>query len=129
MKDKPNRFVGKPLALVATVAMGVVAVALASMVGSGPRYLLPLSIVAAILTWVAFVHTHAKLYQLWMKFAHVLHTVAVSVIFGTAYLFIIPIFRAVLWFRDPLGLRRPPEETSWVTRTAKVDALSLERMG
>jgi hypothetical protein len=127
--EKPNRFVGTPLALAATLGMGAVTIVLASSVGSGPRYLLPASIVAGILTWVAFVHTHAALYRLWMKFAHVLHTVAISVIFGACYLLIIPIFRAVLWFRDPLGLRRPPEESSWVARTAKSDALSMERMG
>jgi hypothetical protein len=127
--DKPNRFVGTRVALAATLAMGAVTIVLASMAGSGPGYLLPASIVAGVLTWVALVHTHPKLFQLWMQFAHVLHTVALSVIFGSAYLLIIPIFRALLWFRDPLGVRRRPEETSWVTRTATVDAQSMERMG
>jgi hypothetical protein len=124
-----NRFVGTPVAPVATIALGALTIALALMTDTGPWYLFPASIVSGVLTWVALVHCHRSLFKKWMQFAHVLHDVAITTIFGVCYLVIVPLFRLALWFRDPLALRRAAQQTSWVTRTANVDAGSMERMG
>ena len=64
-----------------------------------------------------------------MRFARALQTVAITTIFSVCYLVIVPVFRIILWFRDPLHLRRSLNETAWVARTATVDAVSMERMG
>jgi hypothetical protein len=124
-----NRFVGSGLARVSAAALGILTVGLAAAGESVPRFRSLLLLVAGLLTWIAFVHSSKALFRRWMRFAEALHQVAVTTIFGVCYLVIVPIFRAVLWFRDPLHLRRPPQESSWVARTATVDANSMERMG
>jgi hypothetical protein len=91
--------------------------------------LLVLTVLMGGLTWLALVHSSRTLFALWMRFARALQTVAITTIFSVCYLVIVPVFRVVLWFRDPLHLRRPPDETAWVARTATVDATSMERMG
>jgi hypothetical protein len=122
-----NRLVGSVFARIATPVLGLVTLGLALTADTRPRYAL-LAITGA-LTWLGLVHSFKTLFALWMRCAGALQTVVITTIFSVCYLVIVPLFRMVVWFRDPLHLRRTPQETSWVERTDKVDALSLERMG
>jgi hypothetical protein len=124
-----NRLVGSALARVAAPVLGLVTVRL--VLATDPRhgYAFAAVVLGGVLTWLALVHSSRTLFALWMRFARALQTVAITTIFSVCYLVIVPVFRVVLWFRDPLHLRRPPDETAWVARTATVDATSMERMG
>jgi hypothetical protein len=84
---------------------------------------------ATVLTWLALVHSSRMLFAAWMRAAGTLQGVVATTLFIVCYLVVVPMFRVLIWFRDPLQLRRPPQQTSWVARTATVDAASMERMG
>jgi hypothetical protein len=124
-----TRFVGSLLARAATPVLGAVTVAFALTSGTRQRYVLLPVIVGSVLTWLALVHSSKPRFALWMRFAAAVQTVVITTLFSVCYVLVIPLFRAIVWFRDPLALRRPRTETSWVTRTATVDAKSMERMG
>lgn len=124
-----NRFVGSGVARAAAVLFGAVLVGLIANYAAMPPYRFYVALLAGILTWLSLVHSSRVLFRLWMRFAEGLQTVAVTALFSICYLVIVPLFRLVLWHRDPLRLRRGRNESSWVARTSPVDAASLERMG
>ena len=49
----------------------------------------------------------------------------------TLTLFVVPLFYPIVWYLDPLRLRRrAEEETYWIERRSEtVDAASMQRMG
>lgn len=126
---KTNRFVGSWIARVAVVVFGALTIALAMSAGQAPRYVTYAAVFAGIWTWLSLVHAIRPLFKAWMRFAELLHNVAVTVLFGGCYLILVPLFHLVLRRRDPLHLRRAKSDSSWVVRTGVIDASSLERMG
>jgi hypothetical protein len=123
-----NRFVGSTAARVSAPLFAAAAMAMASVPPGVVPFKTLAVVILAVLAWLGVVHASAGLFALWMRFADLLHTVAVTVLFGACYLVVVPLFRLALWFRDPLSVRRA-RQTSWVPRTRLVDADSLERMG
>lgn len=65
------------------------------------------------------------------RFAEVLNTVIVTVLFAACYLLIVPIFYLLLRWSDPLRLRGDDTSDSfWIDKTeTPLDRDSLERMG
>jgi hypothetical protein len=123
-----NRFVASTVARVLAPLLVAAAVTTALVPAGVVPYRRLAVVILAVAAWMGVVHSSARLFALWMRLADTLHTVAVTVLFGACYLVVVPVFRLVLWFRDPLSLRRA-RQTSWVPRTRLVDADSLERMG
>lgn len=124
-----NRLVGSLVVRVATAALAVLCVSLATIANGGPRLVFYGAIASGVLTWLGLVHSFAGLFKRWMRFAEALHTVVVTVLFTVVYVLVVPLFGVFVWIRDPLRLRRRAGETSWVSRNSNVDAISLERMG
>jgi hypothetical protein len=124
-----NRWVGSGIARWATIGLGLLTIGLATVADTELPFVFYGSIGSGLLTFMALVHSFAALFRRWMRFADVLHKVAVTTMFAICYLVVVPLFGVVVWLRDPLRLRGRARETAWVARTAKVDALSLERMG
>jgi hypothetical protein len=124
-----NRLVGSLLARTSAPVLGVVTFTFALTTGMLQRSALFAVIVGGLLTWLALVHSSKTLFVLWMRLAGALQTVMITTLFSVCYVLVVPVFRVIVWFRDPLHLRRSRHETSWVARTAVVDAVSMERMG
>jgi hypothetical protein len=72
-----------------------------------------------------------KIYRLWMRFAELLHSIAVAVLFGGCYLLIVPVFFLISRPFDPLRLRgRADAKSYWIKRRrGDVDLRSLQRGG
>jgi hypothetical protein len=124
-----NRYVGSFLVRVCTVALGVASVGLMVLDDMGVPYAFYGAVAGGVLTFVGLIHSFDALFRHWIRFAEVLQAVAVTTIFGVCYMLVVPLFGAIIWFRDPLRLRRRRQGSSWVTRRAEIDPLSLERMG
>jgi hypothetical protein len=92
---------------------------------------LTFAVVSAVLTFLALIHSHRTIYSGWMRFAEVLHTVVVTLLFGACYLLVVPLFFLIAWVSDPLRLRRSSNTDSfWIRRkTQAQDTGYFERMG
>jgi hypothetical protein len=97
--------------------------------GDAVAYGDPLTIGVGVAAWLCLVHASRRGYRLWMTFADLLRETTVRVLFTVLYLLVVPLFRVVLWARDPLHLRRPRQDSAWMRKTVSLDANSLERMG
>jgi hypothetical protein len=122
------RIAGILLLLLAAAALGIYTQA-----GSSARasWLLRAGIVLAVGALLAGIHSHGGVYHRWMRAAETLGHVITLVVFGALYVFIVPVFAAVLKILDPLRLRsRPGQSTFWITKSKEpVDWESLQRMG
>jgi hypothetical protein len=124
-----DRFIGSPLARAGTVVLVALSAGLALASDGGPRWAFWASVGSGVVAFMFLVHSFAGLFSAWMRFAEALQAVVIKTLFSACYLLIVPIFAVVLRGRDPLRRRRGVGESSWVPRTGKVDASSLERMG
>ena len=84
-----------------------------------------------ILTFMAFVHTTRGIYAGWLRFAKVLHTGVITVLFGSIYLLIVPVFALVIWPFDVLKARKHTRSQSyWIPkRTVHPDVTFFQRLG
>jgi len=89
-----------------------------------------LAIGSGVLAFIGLIHSSRRLYAAWLGLAEVAKLVVISGLFGSCYLFVVPVFRLITQVSDPLRLRRrSPPETFWILRREDSDPASLERMG
>lgn len=126
------KLVGSPGIRLATIVLVLVGLGGVALYRREPSSLVfwP-TIVVGLLALIALIHCFRRLYAQWMRFAAVLHKVALTVLFGACYLLVVPVFHLIVRLLDPLRLRRKPEaDTFWVERRRPdVDPVSLRRMG
>ena len=88
-----------------------------------------LAIASGVLAFISLIHSFSSLYTAWLAFAEVARVAVITVLFGACYLLVVPVFRLVTLFSDPLLLRnRSRAETFWSERLDDSDPGSLERM-
>lgn len=129
----PARLIGSASIRCATLLFaGVCAAAVWLMRGSpgAAGMLLWLAIGSGALAFIGLIHSFSRLYAAWLGFAEIAQMVVISILFGSCYLLVVPVFRLVTLTSDPLRLRnRSRAETFWVPRLEDSDPASLERMG
>lgn len=123
-----TRYVGSWPVRAATALLALTSVGL-WMADTGGSSVFYGAVGSTVLTMVGVIHSSASVFKRWMRFAEGLQTVVVTTIFGVCYLVVVPVFSVIVWFRDPLRLKRRSQQTAWVTRRDDSDPLSLERMG
>ncbi len=126
------RFVGSVGTRLATIAFVLVCVGGVVQYGRAPSPLiLTLTIGAGFPAFLGMIHCFDALYSRWMRFAELLHKVALTVLFGACYLFVVPFFYLFVRVLDPLKLRsRGQPGTFWIRRrNPGVDPSTLQRMG
>lgn len=86
---------------------------------------------SGILTFMGFVHTTRAIYSQWLRFAAALHSVVITVLFGSIYLFIVPLFALAIWPFDVLRLRKHGRtDTFWIRkRSIGGDIAFFQRTG
>ncbi|MHC4427326.1 MAG: hypothetical protein ACYS0D_01815 [Planctomycetota bacterium] len=127
-----ERLIGSTAIRVSTVIFAVLCVVLFLSRGRFPEssgLLLVLAIVSGILACLAFIHSFRAVYDAWMRFAKVLHTIVVAVLFGACYLAVVPLFFLMVWPSDPLRLRKGSKPATFWIRRREFDPSSLNRMG
>lgn len=132
----PDRLVASPgvrFATVVSIGLCVTGAVLYAfdLTSTASGMLLVLAVGSGILALVGMIHSFRVVYTRWMRFAQVLHTAVVTLLFGACYLFVVPVFFLMVWPFDLLRLRkRSSQHTFWHRRrSVKVDADSLTRMG
>ena len=126
------RFVGSVSTRLATIALVLVCLGSVVQYGRAPSpIILTLTIGAGFLAFLGMIHCFGALYSRWMRFAGLLHTVAVTVLFGACYLFVVPLFYLFVRVSDPLRLRSRAQPGSfWIRRrNPGLDPSTLQRMG
>lgn len=125
-----SRFVGTVAVRTITAALIGVCASLSILAGAGSRLLFWAAVLSGLLAWIGLVHSFSPLFRGWMRFAERLQAVAVTILFGTCYLLVVPLFTLFVRARDPLRLgKKTRQDTSWVPRTQSIDLQSMERMG
>jgi hypothetical protein len=95
------------------------------------KALLIVAVVAGILAFIGVIHSIRTVYTAWLNLAMTLNTVMITILFGACYLLVVPVFFAIRWPSDPLGVRKRSEvETFWIRRRrSRCDLASLQRLG
>ena len=126
------RFVGSVSTRLATIAFALVCLGGVVQYGRAPSsIILTVTVGSGFLAFIGLIHCFRTLYSRWMRFAGLLHTVALTVLFGACYLFVVPLFYLFVRVLDPLKLRsRGQSGTFWIRRrNPGVDPSTLQRMG
>jgi drug/metabolite transporter (DMT)-like permease len=119
----PGKLIASPGVRVASALLVIVSVAA---LGFQPI----VAAVTGLLAFLGLIMSFRSSYQAWMRMAERLQTVVTTILFGACYLLVVPLFAAFVRMSDPLRLRRPKNESSWVgTRQEARDARSYQRMG
>jgi hypothetical protein len=131
----PNKYIGAIGMRVACACFALLgALTLAQyefgFLGEPRPWTLKLALFFGFLTLLAGVHWSPPIYAGWMRFAKILNTVMVTLLFSAVYLVIVPIFFLIARALDPLRLRpRPGSETYWIKkRDTAATARSLQSM-
>ncbi len=129
-----GRFVGTLGVRLATATLAAICAAGAFTLGRpdlpGRGVLLAVTFVAGFLALVGFIHCFRAIYDRWLVFTRVLHTVVTTVLFGACYLLVVPLFWLITLPFDLLRVRRrPAAESFWVEKPGKADPSSFQRMG
>ena len=99
--------------------------------GSG-NWLFVVGLVAAVLATMGLILSSRPVYDVWMKFAGVLHTIITVALFGVVYLILVPFIVVFVRVSVPLelGRRAARDETFWIRRKKDEDRPeSFQRMG
>lgn len=132
----PNRWIGSTAVRCGTAVLAALSLTAAlvyrrELVPGASGIVFAAAVVCGILAAIGFVHCFRAVYTWWMKFADVLQTVVVSILFGACYLLIVPIFALIVRILDPLRLSKRRETgTLWIRRRPDAyDWNSFERLG
>jgi hypothetical protein len=88
------------------------------------------AVLAGVLAALGFILSFRPVYDAWMRLAPRIQTVVTTLLFGTCYLVIVPIFAVFVRMSDPLRLRPRDGESSWIAeRRDASDVRSYQRMG
>ena len=131
---KATSFIGSMPARVISALLGLTAV-LAwwgyARVDKGAEFWLYAGIATTALTFVSSVHYSRRIYSAWMKLAHRLQLLLVTVLFSMCYLLLVPLLYLFARNSDSLKLRSGDGVDSyWIDRRDERRTLRFyERMG